>query len=226
MVAGSARRPVAEQSIRAAQLGYAESGYSAALRQLGHEPEQLYAAGLVDRNGGEVYADRLTFPWLNLAGTEVLGLGGRAIVNRRPKYVNTPEPTFTKGNAVFGISAAAPSIHQARWSIIVEGPFDALALWDLGWPNAVATVGATVTDAQLAQVLRLADTTVVLLDADEGGRRGAEALAARVAAHPLPARCRVLTARLVSAGKDVGDPATTLDDIAQALRSATDISYN
>ena len=216
------RRPTSPAVIATAGLGYAFHGYSQILLHWGYDHPTLIAAGLLDDEGREVYGDRLTFPWLNMAGTKILGLGGRAVVTRRPKYVNTPEPMFSKGSSVFGIAQAAAAIHGARWAVIVEGPFDATALWDLGWTNSVATVGAKVTADQLAMVARLANDIVVLLDADEGGRRGRDSLAAHLQREHLPGTVQVLAAFLPGA-KDAGDPSTTKDEIVQAIRSAAHI---
>lgn len=211
------RAPLSDQVIAGAGLGWAHPGYAAALQlQGGYTHTELLEAGLVDERGQEVYHDRLTFPWTDMAGRNVLGLGGRAVPTRRPKYVNTPEPLFDKGGSVFGIHQASAAIHQAGYAIIVEGPFDALALWTLGWTNAVATVGAKVTPDQLALVLRLTNSVVVLLDDDEGGRRGQQALATSLQRAPWPAAAEILTTTLQGA-KDPGDPGCTVGMVAAAL---------
>lgn len=211
------RRPVSEHFARGAGLGYAPHGYAQVLASQGYSPPELHAAGLVDERGQEVYGDRLTFPWTDMAGRTILGLGGRAVVTRRPKYVNTPEPMFSKGAATFGIHQAAAAIHLAGWAIVVEGPFDALALWEMGWTNAVATVGAKVTAHQLAAVLRLCDDVVVLLDNDEGGRRGADALATMLQRYRWPPSATVSTAILLGA-KDPGSPGCTPDMVRDAVQ--------
>lgn len=218
------RRPVSPAVQASALLGWAPHGYTQQLAAWRYSWEDMQAAGLVDVNFAEVYGDRLTFPWLDMSGRHIVGLGGRAVPTRRPKYVNTPEPLFTKGSSVFGLAQAARSIHALGWAIITEGPFDALALWELGWPNAVATVGAKVTADQLAMVLRLTDTAVVLLDADEGGKRGREALATMLQRQPWPAPARILTATLAGT-KDAGDPATTSTDVADALQASIPLAH-
>lgn len=217
--AGGERRSVPYAHQQAALLGYAPHGYLSQLHAWGYDPADIQAAGLTDERGLEVYGDRLTFPWLDMSGRHVVGLGGRAVTMRRPKYVNTPEPLFDKGRSVFGLAQAARSIHASGWAIVTEGPFDALALWELGWPNAVATVGAKVTADQLAMVFRLTDTAVVLLDADEGGKRGREALATMLQRQPWPPSANVYAAALYGV-KDAGDPAATAAHIEAALRSS------
>lgn len=205
-------------------MGYAHHGYAQVLAAQGFGGEEMQALGLLDDNQQEVYGDRLTFPWTDMSGRHIVGLGGRAVVHRRPKYVNTPEPFFTKGSSVFGIHQAAAAIHQAGWAVIVEGPFDALALWTMGWTNAVATVGAKVTADQLAMVLRLTDLAVVLLDADEGGHRGREALASMLLRQPWPPASEVATATLHGA-KDAGDPLATYEMVQESIRRSQTLPH-
>lgn len=218
------RRPTPADVAATAGLGYAYHGYASVLVEWGCHVTELIEAGLLDEQHQEVYGDRLTFPWLNTSGTAILGLGGRAVTHRRPKYVNTPEPLFTKGSAVFGLAQAAKSIHGTGYAIVTEGPFDATALWSMGWTNAVATVGAKVTPDQLTMVLRLTDQVVVLLDADEGGRRGRDALAGYLQDAHIPGRCHVYAGSLVGP-KDPGDPATTPAHVTAALAKATELAH-
>lgn len=202
-------------------LGYAPPGYSGALEALG-VPEALQVrSGLVDSKG-EPFAQRVTFPWLSIAGTRVLGIGGRKFTSMdpRPKYANVPEsPWFAKSRAVFGLAQAAKAVHGSGWALITEGPFDALALWDLGWTNAVATVGAKVTLDQLLHVVRLCDRVVVMLDNDEGGRRGQEALRSVRWSHLIPSTVTVYVATLRS-----NDPAEAeRDEIHESVQAALPI---
>lgn len=61
---------------------------------------------------------------------------------------------------------------RGHWNelIIVEGVFDALRLWDLGYRETIATLGAHITDVQMALMKRLRpDHVIVMRDADEAG---------------------------------------------------------
>lgn len=216
-----ARRPVPLAIQHAMGLGFAASGYSWRLTQWGVPAPMQEHLGLIDAQGGEVYRERVTFPWMNMGGTAVTGMGGRAIVEgRRPKYVNTPDlPWFAKGRAVFGLTQAAAAIHGARWAIITEGCFDAGGLWEMGWSNATATVGAKVTVDQMLAVARLCSNIVVLLDPDEGGTRGRQALHHALAHRAMPRGLEVATA-VLSGPKDAGDPACRPEHIVAAIEAA------
>ncbi len=72
--------------------------------------------------------------------------------------------------ALFGYDLLEQERRHWNELIIVEGVFDALRLWDLGYRETVATLGAHITDLQMALVKRLAPKRVVLMrDADAAG---------------------------------------------------------
>lgn len=203
-------------------LGMGLWGYSAILVNWGVSPAVQHALGLLDDKGAETMGDRIMFPWLSPSGKHVIGIGGRSIRDgeRRPKYDNTPhQPWFAKGRAVFGLAQSAAAIHQAGWVLIEEGPFDAMASARLGYTNAVATVGAKVTLDQLLLVSRLTNHAVVMLDEDEGGRRGREAVLELVHKHWMPSGFQVSTATLRGV-KDVASPGCTVEHIEAALAGA------
>lgn len=218
-------RPRPELSATAG-LGYAMPGYSSILMAAGCPPPDLLATGMIDAAGREPLAGRVTFPWLSIAGRRVLGMGGRKLsdADLRPKYENSPDSEwFSKGATVYGLAQGAAAIHGAGWALVPEGPFDAIALWGMGWTNSAATVGAKVTLDQLVLIARLCDDIVVLLDGDEGGRRGREALARTIAgAECLPASVEVRTATLEGA-KDPADASELeggVEMVAAAVRGS------
>lgn len=188
-------------------LGFATPGYSHLLLANGVSAGTLRETGLISQHGNEVMANRVTFPWLSMAGRRILGIGGRKLgdTDPRPKYENSPaSPWFSKGRTLYGLTQAAKAIHTARWALLVEGPFDAGSCWMKGYTNCAATVGAKVTLDQLLLLARLCDSVVVLLDNDTGGQRGRSALS-KLMAHPqLPPSLEVLTGHLEGA-KDPDD---------------------
>lgn len=72
--------------------------------------------------------------------------------------------------ALFGYDLLVEERKHWTELIVVEGVFDALKLWDLGYRETIATLGAHITDVQLALMKRLSpDHVVVMRDADEAG---------------------------------------------------------
>jgi 5S rRNA maturation endonuclease (ribonuclease M5) len=94
----------------------------------------------------------------------------RTWLEDEPKKVLMP-PGSQAERALFGYDQLAGE-ERAYWKdlILVEGVFDALRLWQAGYRETVATLGAHVTELQRNLVKRLAPGSVVLLrDADDAG---------------------------------------------------------
>lgn len=212
--------PVPHEMIEPAGLGFAPPGYSHLLLGQGVSVSVMRDTGLVNQEGHEVMANRVTFPWLSMAGRRIVGMGGRKIseFDKRPKYENSPASAwFSKGRVLYGLTQAAKASHGTDWALVTEGPFDAISLWLMGFTNAMATVGAKVTLDQLLLAARLTNNIVVLLDTDEGGNRGRSALS-KLMAHPLlPPNLEVMTAHLEGA-KDPGE--ATAEQVQTAVNAA------
>jgi DNA primase len=86
------------------------------------------------------------FPIIDTAG-RVLAFGGRAMVNKGPKYINTSETlVYHKGRHLFGMPQAAKS--ESHAFLLVEGYMDVLALARAGITSAVAPLGTALTAYQ------------------------------------------------------------------------------
>jgi len=59
--------------------------------------------------------------------------------------------------------------------ILVEGYFAAIKLHELGFPNAVASMGCLLSEAQADLIAEYAADVTILYDGNEAGRSGAEA---------------------------------------------------
>ncbi|HLK14020.1 MAG TPA: toprim domain-containing protein, partial [Fimbriimonadaceae bacterium] len=70
--------------------------------------------------------------------------------------------------------------------IVVEGFFSVVKLHQAGFPNVVATMGCSVSEAQV-DLLALSPSVSILFDGNEAGRSGAE-VAARLLAPRVPVR--------------------------------------
>jgi 5S rRNA maturation endonuclease (ribonuclease M5) len=93
----------------------------------------------------------------------------RTWLEDEPKKVLMP-PGSQAERALFGYD----NLVGGETVILCEGVFDTLRMWAAGYREAVATLGAHVTELQRNLVKRLAPRSVVLLrDADEAGRESA-----------------------------------------------------
>ncbi len=119
------------------------------------------------------FRERIMFPIRNVKG-QVIGFGGRVLESGEPKYLNSPEtPLFSKGSELYGLFEARLAIREARSVLVVEGYMDVVALAQLGFPNAVATLGTACTPVHVQKLLRQTDTVIFSFDGDAAGRRAA-----------------------------------------------------
>jgi len=119
------------------------------------------------------FRERIMFPIRNVKG-QVIGFGGRVLDSGEPKYLNSPEtPLFQKGSELYGLFEARQAIREAGYVLVTEGYMDVVALAQLGFPQAVATLGTACTPIHVQKLLRQTDTVIFSFDGDAAGRRAA-----------------------------------------------------
>ncbi len=163
-------------------LGYAPPGWRTLAGVFPHyEDPLLVESGMVILQTGEDtdekrydrFRDRIMFPIRNIKG-ECIGFGGRVLGNEKPKYLNSPEtPVFSKGRELYGLFEARPALRDTGYALVTEGYMDVVALAQLGFPNAVATLGTACTPDHIRKLFRFTDTVVFSFDGDGAGRRAA-----------------------------------------------------
>ena len=120
------------------------------------------------------YRDRVMFPIRNPKG-QTIGFGARILDQGEPKYLNSPEtPLFSKGNTLYGLFEARQAIRAQEYVLVCEGYMDVVALAQLGFPNAVATLGTACTANHVRMLLRQTDKVVFSFDGDSAGQRAAQ----------------------------------------------------
>ncbi len=137
----------------------------------------LVIAGEADDNGeGKRYdrfRDRVMFPIRSVKG-ECIGFGGRVLGDEKPKYLNSPEtPVFSKGRELYGLYEARAAFRDRGYALVTEGYMDVVALAQLGFPNAVATLGTACTPEHVQKLFRFTESVVFSFDGDAAGRRAA-----------------------------------------------------
>jgi DNA primase len=113
------------------------------------------------------------FPIRNVKG-ECIGFGGRVLGEGTPKYLNSPEtPVFSKGRELYGLFEAREALREHGYVLVTEGYMDVVALAQLGFPNAVATLGTACTPDHVQKLFRFTENVVFSFDGDAAGRRAA-----------------------------------------------------
>jgi DNA primase len=135
--------------------------------------EPALKLGLVkkDESGAyDMFRARLIFPIRDAQG-RVIAFGGRVLDNRLPKYINSAEsPLYSKARALYGLAEARPAISKGDRAIVVEGYIDAIALWQAGFKETVATLGTALTIDQLRMLMRYTRNILACFDGDDAGR--------------------------------------------------------
>ncbi|WP_225977260.1 DNA primase, partial [Paracidovorax avenae] len=160
-------------------LGYAPEGWRTLASVFPeYDNPLLHESGLVivneeDGKRYDRFRDRVMFPIRNVKG-ECIGFGGRVLGDDKPKYLNSPEtPVFHKGRELYGLFEARTAIREHGYALVTEGYMDVVALAQLGFPNAVATLGTACTPEHVHKLFRFTDTVVFSFDGDAAGRRAA-----------------------------------------------------
>jgi DNA primase len=166
-------------------MGYAPDGWRALASAFPkYDDPLLQESGLVispddegvaeeDRKRYDRFRDRIMFPIRSVQG-EVIGFGGRVLDKGEPKYLNSPEtPVFSKGKELYGLFEARQGLRQKGYALVVEGYMDVVALAQLGFPNAVATLGTACGAEHVQKLFRFTESIVFSFDGDAAGRRAA-----------------------------------------------------
>ena len=164
-------------------LGYAPEGWrSLASVFPQYDDPLLVESGLVishtedgttEEKRYDRFRDRVMFPIRNIKG-ECIGFGGRVLGDDKPKYLNSPEtPVFSKGRELYGLFEARGALREQGYALVTEGYMDVVALAQLGFPNAVATLGTACTNEHVHKLFRFTDAVVFSFDGDVAGQRAA-----------------------------------------------------
>jgi len=169
--------------------GYAPAEWDALARHLrtrGCPDNLIEAAGLARRSRRgtltDTFRDRAVLP-IRAENGIVAGFIGRApdsAIPRVLKYINSPRTClYDKSAALYGIWEGRTAFSSGARPVIVEGPFDAIAVTTAGQGRyaALAPCGTALTQRHagvLAQVADLAATGVVVaFDSDKAGQHAA-----------------------------------------------------
>ena len=169
------KRGLSSETITKFGLGYAPAGWTALtdhLRSEGVSDEDMIRLGLAVNGKNGIYdkfRDRVMFPIINTQD-KVIGFGGRAIGDVKPKYLNSPESeVFLKKNNLFALNFARKEISAEDRAIMVEGYMDVISLYQSGIKNAAASLGTALTENQARLLCRYSKNIILSYDSDQAG---------------------------------------------------------
>lgn len=180
------------------RLGFApgRGALVAHLSSKGFTPREMVDANVAIRrdrgNLADRFYERVMFPIFDEQG-RCIAFGGRIMGAGEPKYLNTAEtPVFHKKRNLYGFNWAKEHIVAANEAIVVEGYTDAIACWEAGIKNVVATLGTALTEHHVKTLTRFAKRIVYLFDGDAAGQKAAERAIQFVETGSVDLRCVIL----------------------------------
>lgn len=140
-----------------------------------------------------------------------VGLIGRSIEGK--SFKNTPN--LPRNKTMFNLHRAK---REGGTIIVVESSFDAIRLWQAGFPNAVATLGGSISEVNIKHLNKYSSTIILMTDNDQAGKALGTTIANKLK------NKNVLWARYNNdviyphMAKDVGD--LTDEEIKQCIKNA------
>jgi DNA primase len=175
------RRKISRETRDLFQMGHAPgNGFHLInyLRGLGVQDRAIQQAGLAkvsERSGNlyDTFRNRLMIPITDFHG-RVIAFGGRILGEGEPKYLNSPEtPVYQKGFHLFGLAHTLKEIRSADRAILVEGYFDMIVPFQAGFHTMAASLGTSLTTAQIKLLGRFTRNVVICFDPDAAGANAA-----------------------------------------------------
>jgi len=174
-------RGIENETIQLFRLGYAPNRWDGLIQEMadkGVTPAELSEFGLAVQKKNEAdgsigfydrFRGRVIFTILDLRGAPI-AFGGRVLDDALPKYLNSPETAFFhKGRNVYGIHLAYRGIREKGYAILLEGYMDTISVHKAGFPQAVASLGTSLTKDQAKLLKRYAGKVIIAYDADNAG---------------------------------------------------------
>lgn len=187
------RRGLDDGTIRKFGLGASSDRWddlTAFLQEKGYTQEELSQAGLSvvkSDHAFDMFRSRAMFPIIDQQGN-VLGFGGRAMGDAKPKYLNTSDtPVFNKRKGVYAINLIR-KIRDLKRIVLVEGYMDVVAITQAGVTGAVATLGTSLTNEQARLLKRYAPEVWLAYDGDEAGQHAIERALGIFESESIPAK--------------------------------------
>ncbi|MCF7858308.1 MAG: DNA primase [Candidatus Cloacimonetes bacterium] len=180
-----AERNINDETLKKFKLGFALNSFGGLRNHLQRNninEKILSSTGLFTSNNNDLFRERILFPIHSSSG-RVVAFGGRKLYEEQTggKYVNSPTTDiYTKGNELYGLFETKYSISKKDIALICEGYTDFLRLFENGFTNSVASLGTSLTAAQISILSRFTENLYMLYDGDISGRKAAVRAAGKI----------------------------------------------
>lgn len=140
-----------------------------------------------------------------------VGLVGRSIEGK--KFKNSTH--LPRSKTMFNIHRAK---RRGGTVIVVESCFDAIRLHQIGFPNAVATLGGSMSDDNINNLNKYSSKVIIATDADEAGRKLGSYIASKLKGKEVLWASYKYGIVYPHEAKDIGD--MTDEEIRQCILNA------
>jgi len=140
-----------------------------------------------------------------------VGVIGRSIEGKSFKN----SPNLPRNKTMFNLHRAK---REGGVIIVVESSFDAIRLWQAGFPNAVATLGGSISDTNINHLNKYASTIIIMTDNDGAGKALGSTIANRLKHKNVLWAKYNYDCTYPRQAKDVGD--LTDEEIKQCVKNA------
>jgi len=173
-------------------------------RQIGLDAINHFKLGYSDKQA------MVTVPLHSPDGLPV-GIIGRSIEGKAFKN----SPNLPRNKTMFNLHRAK---REGGTIIVVESSFDAIRLWQAGFPNAVATLGGSISDINIQHLNKYASTIIIMTDADAAGKSLGMTIANKLKSKNVLWAKYDHNVMYPHSAKDVGD--MTDEEIKQCIKNA------
>jgi DNA primase len=161
-------RGIEKEGIEKFKIGYAPPNIDDFLKEKNIDEKKLKETGISPYRN---FSKRLIFPIRSISG-KIVGFSGRALEGEEPKYINSQEVIFKKGENLYGLYEGKEEILKTKEVVLVEGYIDVILLHINGIKNVVSSMGTSFTEEQGKILKRFADRLYISFDPDTGGIEG------------------------------------------------------
>ncbi len=147
----------------------------------GHDLEDIRTLGIysnIDRKQSN-FEKRIIFPIYDRHNNPI-ALNARTYLHGddRPKYYHSGDSiVYKKSEHLYNLNKAVRNAHDNNKIFIVEGVFDVIAMYKVGYLNTVAALGTSINNHHLDLIKRSTTNIYLFFDNDNAGKKALEDLA-------------------------------------------------
>jgi DNA primase catalytic core len=153
----------------------------------------LLESNLIFRNDdgsyGEVLSNKLIYPTCNTAG-QITSFGANSLSDvQKPETIYLSNSYLDpKQDSLYLLNHARRSIKEISSLTLAQGYKEAITLQEVGITNTVAPCGGSLSEQQIDQINRIAESVTIIYDGDHDGKELTEKNALRLISKGLPVK--------------------------------------